>query len=95
MGKTTVLPNSLDGRELQEIIDSYPDMEGILETIQGLANQLSPSEYKLALNKAGIFDSSSLMSFNEWHEQVIVPHHPALAEKYPIHDDWINVIEVV
>lgn len=93
-GKTLVLPKGIESRDLQEVMDSNPEVAGVLGELSHLVKQLSPTESKLLLEKLGVVSDDSRMSFREFIDYALAPHHPEVAEVYNVHELWLNLLQV-
>jgi len=94
-GKTLVLPKGVDYRDLQELLDSDPNTTAVLAELQDLIQHVTPVDAKLLLNKMGIINETSRMTFREFIEKALAPYHPEVAEVHKLHEEWIQLIEVV
>lgn len=97
---TTGTSDAIDHRQMQEMLLADPSTEKLFSELGSIVKQMSLAELKYYLCRehakisSNIFDSSATLSFNEFHEYVLAPFHPALAEFYPIHQEWVNTIFV-
>ncbi len=90
---TILLPEGVKAQDLQKTIEENPDISKLVLALDAFGSHASTIEIKYALHKLGMEDEDSRFTFREFIEVAIKPYQPLMGEVYPLHKEWIDLIE--